>query len=463
MTSPLLCPLGKGIETDLPELPTEEGISITCASQWRLSALAASLPWFRKRRRRKDGSVPPILLLLQFLTCVPLLVYFYGMFVLSGNPSKIWSRAENVALYPMEIDPAAFQWKCMSRPPPPSSPLLWWGRPPPPPQLLGILLVGKADLYTVGAWLHRHHALFERLVAIDGTESPAVAQILFRYDNVFRVAEKDLNLTASQISDQTLRGPAMHFLGNPVGCWILISHPDEFWVLDPREVAARTSYRERWRTTWWWKLTPWGCCTGIDQRQTHNVIRLSVLTASPMESDYRGAVKTLEGVGKQLRKEASIPDSFHIMTISNWTHARNSTKNKHYEETRFVQWEDGMRWGTRHSLVVPEHMPNGERRDSQHDAFFVHFKLHDFSPGALLEKKRGRTHTQFANSKLRTGLHVQGDGWHGYFLDVSDPEEVERFPPLPLEEGIHDKCNKRWLRRQRLKCVLPWNAEASFS
>jgi hypothetical protein len=115
-------------------------------------------------------------------------------------------------------------------------------------QLLGILVLTNGDVFSLRDWLHRHVAIFERLVIIDGTTTTsttsrtAAANFIHseteRYSSsktVVIIKENELHL--SKVTDQTLRAPAMEALGNPVDRWIMICHADEFWTIDPRQLV----------------------------------------------------------------------------------------------------------------------------------------------------------------------------------------------------------------------------------
>lgn len=299
----------------------------------------------------------------------------------------------------------------------------------PLPQLLGILLVGPADIYTIKDWLHRHVRIFDKLVVIDGSRKTFVKDEIQKYSNTFVLPEDTLNLTS--ITDQTLRKPAMTVLGDPVGSWIMVCHADEFWTIDPRRLVYENSRKNT-------KL---------------NLLRVRVLTASPLESKYSKEIRKLDA------NKEYLAHGFHIMDVSNLAHNKNGTSDlarRSYFENRFFKWETGMAWGDRNHLVIPEHNPWNYSRHVFRNAFYVHFKLHDFSPSAL--EGDGSV---FANSKLNTGLHNNSDeGWMGSFLDKTFPDKLELFPPEPIETALHYSCtiegDPHW------PCELPWTTEASF-
>jgi hypothetical protein len=304
-----------------------------------------------------------------------------------------------------------------------------------PPGLLGILLVGRADIYTIKGWLHRHVRIFDRLVIIDGSYSTFVKNEVTRYNNTVLIPEETLNLTS--VNDQTLREPAMTALGNPVGSWIMICHADEFWTIDPRLLVQETEH--------------------IDVNRTLNLLRLRVLTASPLESEYKRVVQRLDSQENAL-------ESFHIMDVSNLAHNKNGTSalaQQSYFENRFFRWEEGMKWGSRNAWVVPEFNPKNYTRKVFRTAFFVHFKLHDFAPSAFAPSVSNKQGFRFSNSRLPTGLRNNSDeGWMGTFLDESFPVQLKRFPPRSIVSALSEVCTT--YHDPLWPCVLPWTADASF-
>jgi len=316
------------------------------------------------------------------------------------------------------------------------------------PQMLGIMIAGKADVFSMRDWLFRHHRLFDKLVIVDGSKSDYIASLANSYQNVILLKEETLQLTT--ISDQTLRGPAMTVLGNPVGSWIMICHADEFWTIDPRRLVMENEQEED-RNGW------------TNETQKHNILRFPVLTASPYESRYQEEVEKIKADPKYYWQHDGDSSSFHILQVSNMTHGYKSSSNlvRDYFENRIFKWQDGMAWGTRNGLVVPEHIPLGKKTRYYRDAFFVHFKLHDFSAdGALKKGKSGGG--SFKNSNLRTGTRDEtAEGWMGSFLDVSYPEQVAQFPPRSMESALLERCldfgNIRW------PCELGWHVNATFT
>lgn len=298
------------------------------------------------------------------------------------------------------------------------------------PELLGILLVGPADVYTIKDWLQRHVRIFDKLVVIDGSSREFVKDEVSKYGNTILLEEETLNLTS--ITDQTLRKPAMTVLGHPVGSWIMLCHADEFWTIDPRRFVHENTKRSD-------KL---------------NLLRVRVLTASPLESAYKREVEKLG-----INQTDDVLENFHIVDVSNLAHNENGTSDlarRNYFENRFFRWEEGMQWGDRNHLVIPQYNPQNYTREVFRNAFYVHFKLHDFSLQAF-----GGDGSRFANSQLNTGLHNNSEeGWMGTFLDETFPDQLKRFPPRPIELALHEICTKegdlRW------PCELPWDMDARF-
>jgi len=314
-------------------------------------------------------------------------------------------------------------------------------------QLLGIALVGKADIYAVKDWLYRHAQIFEKLVIIDGSSSPIVEHESSQYDNVYRLPEDTLNLPI--INDQTIRAEAMQVLGDPVGKWIMVVHVDEFWTIDPRQVVAKTG------------------------RGT-NAISVGVLTASPLESAYKSAVQKLsadtDGNGDDYAED------FHIMNICNlvpnYRRQKEMLKSPEfsrevkrlvgrylmqYSEQRFFMWSEGMRWGDKRGQgVIPAHNPGGYK-GQRTPAFYVHFKLHDFSTTALASTN-GRI--SFNNSHLQTGVpDLSSVGWTGSYLDESYPDQYDTTKPRMIEDGLEEFCQSS---KGRVPCTLPWTVDAQF-
>lgn len=305
------------------------------------------------------------------------------------------------------------------------------------PQLLGIMIAGKADVFSISDWLFRHHRLFDKLAIVDGSKSNYIEGLAQNYKNVAVLKEENFNLTI--ISDQTLRAPAMTVLGNPIGSWIMICHADEFWTIDPRRVVMENEREQAWTSS----------------RRQFNILRFKVVTASPYESRYKQEIENIKNDPSYWQD-----GRFHIMQVSNMSHGLKSTSSlvRNYMESRIFKWQDGMAWGTRNSLVVPEHIPMGQKIRYYGDAFFVHFKLHDFSPDGGYEGDSG----SFKNSNLQTRVYDErAEGWMGTFLDISYPEKVVQFPPRSIESAVLERClefgNRRW------PCELGWNVNASFT
>ena len=250
--------------------------------------------------------------------------------------------------------------------------------------------------------------------------------------NIYRIEEKSLNL--SFVNDQTLRSPAMKILGNPIGAWIMICHVDEFWIMDPRRLIRKT----------------------LGDNPKINLIRPRILTASPLESEYKKAVREIE-------KDPTLVSNglFHIQNVSKWVHhpsAPSGLGRMGYSENRLFCWQEGMQWGTQtHSWVVPDRSPGYSKRRI---GVVVHFKLHDFSSNAFTYNSLNRT--VFSHSKLQTGLtnSTWNEGWLGYFLDISLPKSLETFPPQSLDTVLADICV---FPKYSSLCTINWNIGSTFA
>ena len=105
------------------------------------------------------------------------------------------------------------------------------------PQLLGIM-ASLHDTWMLSDWLHRHHAMFERLVLVDASVRPGAKR--YTRDLCAEYAPVCVHMPQPPlpvVTDQTVRAVAMQVLGNPVGRWVLLAHADEFFIQDPRAHA----------------------------------------------------------------------------------------------------------------------------------------------------------------------------------------------------------------------------------
>lgn len=232
--------------------------------------------------------------------------------------------------------------------------------------------------------------------------------------------EQKFNLTT--ISDQTLRQPAMSVLGNPVRSWIMICHADEFWTIYPRRMAMENDQEEERNGR-----------TSREKGPQHSKgpslnskpIRKQI---SPRGGKDDGRFSILAG------RRLSYTGSFQHDAWSQ-VNIRLGHSSSGYMENRLVKWQDDMAWGTTNGLAVPEYIPLGQTIRYYRDAFYVHFKLHDFHPDAM--KCKGA----FNNSNLKTGTHDEtAEFWLGSFLNVSSPEQVAQFPSRSVESVLLESC-----------------------
>ena len=108
--------------------------------------------------------------------------------------------------------------------------------------LFGIMATA-GELWVLSDWLRRHAALYTKLVVIDGANDAVHAttrRLCAAYGNVVLLRQpKEMNVT-----DQSVRWLAMSVLGDPIGSWIHLAHPDEFYLIDPRQVAAHAEWAD---------------------------------------------------------------------------------------------------------------------------------------------------------------------------------------------------------------------------
>ena len=113
-------------------------------------------------------------------------------------------------------------------------------------------MVSRGSRWVIHSWLRRHAAMFEKLAVLDGSPAGSVdaewaAAECARYTNVVFSLEAHANLSVPA-TDQSTRGAAMQLLGlreeELAGRWILNAHPDEFWLLDVRALAAHVALRD---------------------------------------------------------------------------------------------------------------------------------------------------------------------------------------------------------------------------
>jgi hypothetical protein len=89
----------------------------------------------------------------------------------------------------------------------------------------------------------RHAALFEKIAVVDGSDGDETRKCCERFENVLYSTDP-----APPITDQTLRATGWAMLEGYVrrGDWIMLCHPDEFYIHDPREFLGVRAPVIRW-------------------------------------------------------------------------------------------------------------------------------------------------------------------------------------------------------------------------
>lgn len=334
----------------------------------------------------------------------------------------------------------------------------WTLKPPAQPpkpalQLLGIMAT-FADSWFLPAWLHRHHALFERLVLVDASTDPLQLQLSRRVCQQYTVCRHLQQGTLTSTTDQTVRAIAMQALGEPVGRWILIAHADEFYVQDPRTVAAEAD------------------AMGV------NAIDFRPMLAMPTPEEYSAIrarqwhVEVAQAADARARfsPESGEPLLAHTpATVAfeplKWL--QHHVASYTFLEARLFKWGKGMRWGTKHSLVTPEFFPN-KKVDPALTGFFVHFKVHDFGSGAVLNC----SYDPVKSAALRTGSG--GDSckfarstwsrihWENASQGPQSYYASTNRKPHCVSAGIRAKCSAATQGKARLHCAVAWRPGAHF-
>ena len=303
--------------------------------------------------------------------------------------------------------------------------------------LLGIMATA-GELWVLGDWLLRHAALYSKLVIIDGANDAVhnvTRRICAPYGNVILIRQPAL----TNVTDQSVRWLAMSALGDPVGSWIHLAHPDEFYLIDPRQVVAHVEWADplanviNWRPEW-----------AVPTADVWN--RLTNHTASYFNiRDGDGRHWYTNGT----RHTSSSSREFHIMQ-----ELRHVDGNYRMCEERMFRWCQGCKWlPERHGIVTPALFPNkrpfGPMGESYQGCiklefnapWYIHFKVHRFEPAFAAALRRSKA---FSNSGLKTSLEWSG-GVGDYYQQA--PKKVGHrlfIAPIAVnvEEFVRERCEK---------------------
>ena len=303
-------------------------------------------------------------------------------------------------------------------------------------------MITKGDTFMIRSWLARHASVFEKLGVLDGSsigseDAAWIQNSCTPYPNVVYGHESAFNLT--RINDQTTREAAFTLLGMSkeqlVGRWLFSVHPDEFWLQDPRELAARMDAE-----------TP-----------SSNVLVPLILMAWPDTGD---ATTILKHAHTEHGHETFpvIHGIRHLDPVYKWY------------ENRAVKWQQNTAWGANMGRHIPFHgqidSRNGDKR-SKRFAFFVHFKLHDFSANGT-SLSRGRL--AFSKSGFNTGMfrnkkhghywtnmtETVEEAWFGYYIKSGRKSAV-------LQDYLKALCSRILVNHSdTAPCAVDWDEESSF-
>src|SRR5690606_38180114 len=89
----------------------------------------------------------------------------------------------------------------------------------------------------------RHNALFEKIAVVDGSDDEGTTNCCRRYENILYSRDP-----APPITEQTLRAASWPMLEGHVlrGDGVMLCHPDEFYIHDPREFLRVRRQVIRW-------------------------------------------------------------------------------------------------------------------------------------------------------------------------------------------------------------------------
>ena len=326
--------------------------------------------------------------------------------------------------------------------------------------LLGLMLTSSSE-WVIRPWLYRHIAIFDRLAILDGSKagSPAAAWTAAQcklYANCVYANEADVYNSQIQgwKTDQTIRAAATQVLlcGAKTqvleGRWIYIAHPDEFLVQDLRILVSQVE-----------RVSPLA-----------NVIEFKMLYALP-SSGERSRIREFEATSNGYQSFEPIVSLASCDAGYIW------------HEARLFRWETGAEWGQSRSKtgIIPEKGPsNGWKywpanahfdRTTRHSLapHIVHFKVHDFAPGAFRvekSKNKGRPWISFTRSGLHTGMGTHRT--QKFRIDWNQSAEDQIFGfynrtghrATPVATELQARCNATGLE---LRCSVEWKPQARFS
>ena len=273
--------------------------------------------------------------------------------------------------------------------------------------LFGIMATA-GELWVLSDWLRRHAALYTKLVVVDGANDAVHAttrRLCAAYGNVVLLRQpKEMNVT-----DQSVRWLAMSVLGDPIGSWIHLAHPDEFYLIDPRQVAAHAEWADPlanvilWRPEW-----------AVPTEEVWQWLTSREASYFDLRDSDGG-----RWMANGSHQTSSSSREFHIMD-----QVRHVDGNYRMCEERMFRWCQGCKYlPESHHVVTPAHFPNKRPfgpmaanyqaciRQELNAPWYIHFKVHRFEPAFAAALNQSKV---FSNGGFKTGLEWSG-GVGGYY------------------------------------------------
>jgi hypothetical protein len=248
------------------------------------------------------------------------------------------------------------------------------------------LMVTRNDHLILKKWLAEHASIFHKIAVVDGSDCESTRELCENYLNIEYTKDPD-----TWITDQTLRASGWELLKGYVsyGDWIMLCHPDEFYIHDPRQ------------------------CMSVEA----NVVRWNALHVLPHTSEK---TKWLD----------SRPDT-DVTTIFKhyWWHksGRPTRENRMFRIVKAPKWDLVSKHAS--SSVLPKNYTK-QRTWDKYPSYF-HYKVWDLRPSKYLNGED-------LDSRLNTGMgcfdgSVQLDD---FFFDENNPYGYKGFVNFSSDPNI---------------------------
>lgn len=233
-------------------------------------------------------------------------------------------------------------------------------------KLLGVM-VSRSDHWVLRQWLATFAHEFQLLVILDGSDARHQGDVLKaarRHSNVLYFHESHFvnDSRIAKKTDNSLRGVAFDELAKHVptlGRWVVIAHSDEYYVQSFWDVAKAA------------------------EAQAANVVNFYVWYAVPYIDD---TALLEEGIRHG-------PERFNI--VERVRYCFREADHYFLEARMFKHVSLNVRWGTSHSLTVPEHFPG--RKDWSYNPRYVHYKVHAFDNDTIDPKTGAFQNSAWSN------------------------------------------------------------------